>query len=210
MIETVAINTAYFFKQALEDLHIDEQRTKTLLSISKFIKSETEKGKAVNLNFICAQNSRRSQLAQVWCSYAIAYYNLQNIQSFSGGINVSSFYRNTVKTLQEVGFKFQIIEFSHQNSHYLISCKENFKPIAGFSKLYDNEHNKKPFIAITLCENIEIECPIFTDTIKRFHLSYSSPKIYDATLYQAEKYLELNKKIAGEIHLIFKFLNKNI
>lgn len=210
MIETVAVKTELFFKKALTDLQIDKQRTKTLLSIAQFIKSELEKSKAVNLNFICSQNSRRSQLAQVWCSYAIEYYNLKGIQSFSGGTNVSSFYRNTVKTLQQVGFKFQIIEFSHQNPHYLISCKDCVQPVIGFSKLYDNEYNKKPFTAITLCENTEIDCPIISGAVKRFYVPFISPKIYDSTLYQAEKYLELNKNIAGEIHFIFNHLNKTM
>lgn len=210
MIETIAVKTELFFKKALTDLQIDENRRKNLQSIAQFIKSELQKNKSVNLNFICSQNSRRSQLAQVWCNYAIEYYNLKGVQSFSGGTKVGSFYRNTVKTLQQVGFKFQIIEFSHQNPHYIITSKDCVKSIIGFSKLYDNEHNKKPFIAITLCENAELECPIITGAVKRFYLPFISPKIYDSTLYQAEKYLELNKQIAGEVHFIFYTLHNNI
>ncbi|WP_244923636.1 low molecular weight phosphatase family protein [Lutibacter oceani] len=200
----MATNTEQFFKKSFNDLNIDANRMELLNEIALFISNELKNKTKVNLNFICTHNSRRSQLSQVWASYAAFYYKLKNIDSFSGGTAVTAFYRNTVKTLQEVGFNFQILEFSHQNPEYLISYENCTKPIIGFSKLYDDEHNKKPFIAITTCSNADENCPFISDAIKRFHLPFNDPKSSDGTPQQAEKYKEASKQIAGEIHFIFK------
>lgn len=204
MLRTESINTEHFFKSALENLTIDENRKQLLKSIAVYIAEQVTANKKVNINYICTHNSRRSQLAQVWSSYATNYYKFSDINSFSGGTAATAFYRNTVKTLQEVGFTFQIIEFSHQNPVYAINYKNGINPIVGFSKLYDDEYNKKPFIAITTCSNAAENCPFITDAIERFHLPFNDPKTFDNTLYQSEKYLEINQQIAGEIHFIFK------
>jgi len=210
MLETISINTEDFFKNALKELQIDTQRTKLLTSIGKFIAEELKVTKKVNLNYICTQNSRRSQLAQVWSSYASFYYKFPEIKNFSGGTSVTAFYRNTAKTLQEAGFNFQIIEFSHQNPVYTISYKNCKHPIRGYSKLYFDETNKTPFIAITTCPKVKESCPFIPEAVEHFYLPYNDPKTFDTSLYKAEKYLETNKQIAGEIHFIFEMISKSI
>lgn len=209
MLENVTINTEQFFEKSKEDLVIDKERTDLLTKIASFISDELKASKKVNLNFICTHNSRRSQLCQVWASYATNYFNLKNIDSFSGGTAVTAFYRNTVKTLQEVGFIFEIIEFSHQNPVYKISYTNCNKPIVGFSKLYDDSHNKKPFVAITTCSNAEENCPFISDAVERFHLPFIDPKSSDGTNLQAETYLNSNKQIAGEVYFIFEMIKKS-
>ena len=210
MVQTDSIHTKHFFKKALEDLTIDEKRIELLRSIALSILNEIKENKHVNLNYICTHNSRRSQLAQVWSNYATNYFNLKNIESFSGGTAVTAFFRNTVKTLQEVGFNFQLLEFSHQNPQYLISYKNCTNPIIGFSKLYDSEYNSKPYIAITTCSSADENCPFIPDAIQRFHLPFTDPKSSDNIPDQSKKYLEANKQIAGEIHFIFDFIKKSI
>lgn len=210
MIETDSINTIHFFNKSIQNLKISSTRFDLLDSIAHIIIAEIKKNKNVNLNFICTHNSRRSQLAQVWSYFAAHYYNIKNIDSFSGGTEVTAFYRNTVKTLQEVGFQFQISEFSHQNPEYIITFKDCTKPIRGFSKLYDNEFNKKPYVAITTCSNVDENCPYIPNAVQRFHLSFNDPKKFDNSPNQAEKYLETNFQIAGEIHYIFKIIKDSI
>ncbi len=139
MLETIPINTEQFFEKALTDLKIDTERSLLLQKIGLFISNEIKENKCTNLNYICTHNSRRSQLAQIWSSYATNFFKLNTVESFSGGTSVTAFFRNTVKTLQEVGFNFQLLEFSHQNPEYLIRYKNCTDPIIGFSKLYEHE-----------------------------------------------------------------------
>ena len=107
MLRTLSINTKEFFKIALKELSIDDERKQYLQKIARFIAKEIDRKSFVNLNYICTHNSRRSQIAQVWSAYSAHKFKMEAVQSFSGGNAVTAFYRNTVKTLQEAGFYFQ-------------------------------------------------------------------------------------------------------
>ncbi len=111
---------------------------------------------------------------------------------------------NTVKTLQQVGFNFNVIDFSHQNPKYLISFKDSEKCITGFSKIYDDKENGSPFIAITACDNADVNCPFISEASARFHLPFVDPKFSDGTAQEREAYLVTNKQIASQVFIIFK------
>lgn len=202
MINTSNNSTENFFKNASKQVKISEDREKLLLTIAKEITAVLKKNKVVNLNFICTHNSRRSQLGQVWSFFAAHYFQL-NINAFSGGTEVTAFFRNTVKTLQNVGFDFSVVDFSHQNPTYKISFKNSEKSILGFSKRFDYEINPEPFIAITTCNNADKNCPFIPTASHRFHLPFVDPKVSDNTDLQDETYLNTSKQIAAEIYFIF-------
>lgn len=204
MILTTSIKTKKFFIDASKNVKISDERKKLLTEIAQFIANERSSFKKVRLNFICTHNSRRSQLAQVWAHYAILFYKQKRIKSFSGGTEVTAFHRNTVKTLQDVSFKFTLKEFSHENPVYEISFKNMRKPIIGFSKLFDDPSIKSPFIAVTTCSSAEENCPFIADATKRFHMGYEDPKSSDDTSFTSQKYLETNKQIAAEMNYLFQ------
>ncbi|MDG2356910.1 MAG: hypothetical protein P8L21_01350 [Polaribacter sp.] len=206
---TSAISTENFFINANAKIILSDERKKLLLKISNGILEKYKKEGVVNLNFICTHNSRRSQLGQVWGFFAANYFDL-NINSFSGGTEVTAFFRNTVKTLQMVGFSFNLENFSHQNPKYIISFEGTSKYILGYSKRYDNEENKNPFIAITTCNNADTNCPFIPEALLRFHLPFVDPKSSDETDLQDETYLKTNQQIAAEIYYIFSEIKKKL
>ncbi|RCS28067.1 hypothetical protein DUT90_01805 [Polaribacter sp. WD7] len=203
MVKIATTSTKNFFKNAFKSVIISEDRKETLSKIAKYITQEYKKSGVVNLNFICTHNSRRSQLGQVWAFFAAEYFNLK-INSFSGGTEVTAFFRNTVKTLQKVGFTFQVADFSHQNPKYHISFEGTSKSILGFSKRYDHPENNNPFVAITTCNNADANCPFIPEALERFHLPFVDPKAFDETEKQDEAYLKTSKQIAAEIYFIFQ------
>jgi len=207
MLSTSTISVENFFVNAYKKATISDERKTLLLKISDAIAKEHTLNKEVNLNFICTHNSRRSQLGQVWSFYAAHYFKL-NINAFSGGTEVTAFYRNTVKTLQKVGFEFQLIDFSHQNPTYQISFKGTKKAVLGFSKFYSDPLNKEPFMAITTCNNADIKCPFIPTASHRFHLPFVDPKYSDGSDTQEETYLQTSQQIAGEIYFIFSEVKK--
>ncbi|WP_299669027.1 hypothetical protein [uncultured Polaribacter sp.] len=207
MLKTAPISTENFFKQSLKKVKLSEDRKQLLNTISEKVAAAYTKHGIVNLNFICTHNSRRSQLGQVWAFYAAHFFNL-HINSFSGGTEVTAFYRNTVKTLQKVGFDFQLADFSHQNPKYLISFKGSKKTILGFSKRFDNIENCTPFIAITTCNNADKNCPFIPTALERFHLPFEDPKTSDGTSEQTATYLKTNLQIAAEVYFIFDKIKK--
>ena len=184
------------------------ERAFMLDEIVNYIYKTTFKNKIPKLNFICTHNSRRSQLAQVWGFFAAEYFNL-NIYSYSGGTEVTAFFLNTVKTLQKVGFTFNLQNFSHQNPKYVITFEGSSKSILGFSKRFDHQENKNPFIAITTCNNADTNCPLIPEAILRFHLPFVDPKSSDGLDNQDETYLKINQQIAAEIYYIFSEIKKN-
>jgi arsenate reductase len=209
MIKTPPLNTKEFFKKTYEETVLPEDRKKLLGSIAEMLINVYEKDQKVNLNFICTHNSRRSQLGQVWASFATEYFEI-SIASFSGGTEVTAFHKNTVKTLQEVGFIFNIVEFSHQNPVYNISFEGSKKNIVGFSKIYDNPVNVTPFIAITTCNSADANCPFIPEALQRFHLPYVDPKFSDGTAQQQETYLATNRQVAAEMFYLFSMVQKAV
>ncbi|PQJ74060.1 hypothetical protein [Polaribacter gangjinensis] len=208
MLKTSSISTKNFFEKASKKIFIPENRKNNLLKIAKTIATTYEKNEVVNLTFICTKNSRRSQIAQVWAFFAATYFKL-NIHSFSGGFEVTSFNRSTIKTLQKAGFSFQLSDFSHQNPKYEISFDGTKKYIIGHSKLIEHPENPLNFIAISTCSNADVNCA-YLGTKYVFQLPFEDPKNSDGTLLQEEKYMEINKQIAGEIYFIFNEVKQKL
>jgi len=207
MHQTKEISTKNFFENSIREISLHSDRENLLRKIAQEITNVYKKNKEVNLNFICTHNSRRSQLGQVWGSFAADYFHL-NIHAFSGGTEVTAFHRNTVKTLQSVGFKFDLDTFSHENPRYLISYENSKKSILGFSKFFDDSQNKLPFIAITTCNHADENCPFIPEASHRFHLPFVDPKHSDNSDTQDKTYLETNKQIAAEVFFMFSEVSK--
>jgi arsenate reductase len=202
MLKTSTTSAKNFFENAGTTTSISNERGLLLDTIANNIAIEYKKSGTVNLNFICTHNSRRSQFGQVWSFFAANYFHL-NINAFSGGTEVTAFFKNTVKTLASEGFDFNLIDFSHQNPKYAISFEETDTTIFGFSKLFDDPQNKNPFIAITTCNNADENCPFIPTATNRFHLPFVDPKFSDGTATQSEVYEKTSQQIAGELFYLF-------
>ncbi len=203
MIKLANTSSVDFFEKSFKREVISEERATLLQKIAVAIAAEYQSNGFVNLNFICTHNSRRSQLGQVWAHVAAEYFKL-NIASYSGGTEATAFHRNTVKTLQKVGFTFKVKEFSHQNPVYSISFKGSKSNITGFSKIYDDAENPSEFIAITTCNSADQNCPFIPEASHRFHLPFVDPKHSDDSDIMEETYLQTSKQIASEVYFLFR------
>lgn len=206
MLKTNTNMVKNFFETSHKNIAIDQDRKILLGKIAKKIIANSNNGD-ININFICTHNSRRSQLGQVWSFFAAYYFNLP-IKAFSGGTEVTAFHRNTVKTLTQVGFKFDVEEFSHTNPRYKISFSDDTPCLFGFSKLYNNIENKTPYFVVTTCNNADENCPFIPEAIDRFHLPYVDPKHSDGTVNEDQSYLNTNKVIAAEMYYLFNEVKK--
>ncbi len=88
--------------------------------------------------------------------------------------------------------------------------KEPLNLFLGFSKRFDDQENKKPFIAITTCNNADTNCPFIPEATLRFHLPFVDPKSSDDTSLQEETYLKTNQQIAAEIYYIFSKIKDSL
>ncbi|HCO85603.1 MAG TPA: protein-tyrosine-phosphatase, partial [Arenibacter sp.] len=75
-------------EQAISKLNTDkisEERKEILKPLADFIQSKTDTLEPIRINFICTHNSRRSHLSQVWAQTLAFYFNVKNVQCYSGG-----------------------------------------------------------------------------------------------------------------------------
>jgi len=174
------------------------ERKEALEHLSSFIKGKVTNDETVNLNFICTHNSRRSHLCQVWAATAIAYYKINNINTFSGGTEATAFNPRAVAALERAGFNIK--NPGGDNPKYAISINEQEAPMVCFSKTWDDQVNPtKNLIAVMTCADAEKNCPFIPGADLRIPIKYVDPKESDGTAKESSTYDERCRQIAREM-----------
>ena len=183
---------------------ITSERKELLQILIDFIQEKVNKQEAVNLNFICTHNSRRSHLSQIWAQVAAANYNVPNVFCYSGGTEATAMFPMVGETLKTQGLIIsKIAETS--NPIYAVQYNDNSHPIICFSKTFDDAFNPvSGFAAIMTCSSADQGCPFIPGAEKRIPLTFEDPKAFDNTPQQAEKYLERSIQIATEMLYVFE------
>lgn len=141
------------------------------------------------LVFVCTHNSRRSLLAQAWAAAAAEFYGVE-IDSYSGGTEVTAFNANAVMALQQQGFEITRLS-QDSNAHYALSVgKHPESTLNCFSKKYTDPVNpQQEFFAVMMCEDAMEKCPVVYGALARFPLPFTDPKVADGTAGVANAYL---------------------
>ena len=185
----------------IDNSTISDQRKELLKPLKEYLSSKIKQKSVVNLNFICTHNSRRSQISEVWAKIIGDFYGL-NINTFSGGIEITACNERTINSLSRLGF--EIKNLGGENPHYEIKYADNKTPITLFSKLYDDPPNPKTcFAAVMSCSHADENCPFIPGAEKRISLPYEDPKAYDNTADEAKIYDERSIQIATEMKYVF-------
>ncbi|MEM9083173.1 MAG: protein-tyrosine-phosphatase [Planctomycetota bacterium] len=190
---------AYLTARVSEFGDIPAERKAKLEALASYIRTAQEGDGTARLNFVCTHNSRRSHLSQLWAAAAAAYYELQNIESFSGGSESTAFNPQAVATLPRNGWKI-LKTTTTSNPIYLSSFAENREAVVGFSKKFDTAPNPlENFAAIMVCSDADQACPHVPGVTQRFAITYADPKAYDGTDHAADAYDERSRQIAREM-----------
>lgn len=192
--------------QTLQDLlplSISEDRKVVLQPLVEYIQHKVDNGKPININFICTHNSRRSHLTQIWAQTVADYFNMSQVNCYSGGTESTALFPKVADTLSNAGFDIQKIAES-TNPVYAIKYSDNSMPIIGFSKRYDNPFNPvSEFVAIMTCSQADGECPFIAGAEKRVAITYEDPKEFDNTPKENEAYQSRSIQIAKEMLYVF-------
>jgi arsenate reductase len=174
-------------KQELENLAIDIKE-----SIVKFGKAE--------ITVICTHNSRRSQLAQLWIKAAAIHYGVNNIYTFSGGTEATSFNYRMVNAIKEYGFRVKQLDENENPKYHILLGKTDESMDILYSKVYSENYNPQSnYIAIMVCSQADEGCPFVTSAFKKVPLPYLDPKEFDDTEFESTKYTEKIKEIGIEM-----------
>ena len=180
---------------------ISEDRKKILQVLIDYIQAKRVNGSAVNLNFICTHNSRRSQFSQIWAQTAADYFGVK-AQCFSGGVEVTAFNERAVESIKRMGF--DVSSKGEENPIYAVRNAEKNNVITAFSKLYDDDVNpKSDFSAVMTCSHADENCPFIPGTEQRIPVRYDDPKAFDDTELEIEKYDERSIEIGAEMFYVF-------
>lgn len=186
---------------------IAAERKILLEKISSYIQLKIQEHKPIQLVYVCTHNSRRSHFGQIWAQVAANYYNIKNVQTFSGGTEATAFNINAINAIKRVGFRIEKTTDS-TNPIYHLYFDETEKPLQCFSKVYHDDANPKhEFAAIMTCSDAEENCPFIPGVELRIGTTYDDPKAFDNTPLQDAKYDERCKQIALETFYVFSKIN---
>lgn len=184
---------------------ISALRKEELDTLAELVVNEYDEYGEVDMIVICKENSLRSQLGQLWIQSIAQNYNLDFLNVYSGGTEVTSFNSNMVKELSNYGFTIEKLN-DIENPGYLISQSEDDKSTdVMFSKLYDDEFNPEfDFIALICCSEADKNCPVIEECSHRLYMPYDSVKKFENTDQQKEKYTSIIEEIGREMMYMIK------
>ena len=189
------------FINSLTAESIPEDRKILLQSLIDYITEKIALKQDVNLNFICTHNSRRSQFSQLWAKVIAIHYGVE-INSFSGGVEITACNERTIASIERMGF--EIKNFGGENPKYSISYHAEKAPLILFSKKYEDVPNpEKGFTAIMTCDHADENCPFIPGAEKRLHIRFEDPKAFDDSPKEAKIYDERSLQIATEMKYVF-------
>lgn len=177
---------------------IPDERKEQLRKISDAIRAKRCCGSPAKVTFICTHNSRRSHLCQIWTATLAEYLGLDDVQTFSGGTEVTAFNLRAVDALKRVGFT---VEYpGGENPNYRLFFDDKSEPLLCFSKAFDDASNpKENYVAVMTCTEADRNCPVVTGASLRFKLPYRDPGEADGTSEETQVYDERCKEIATEM-----------
>ncbi|MCX7632333.1 MAG: hypothetical protein N2Z22_03260 [Turneriella sp.] len=179
-------------------LTLPEERQRALLALRDYLLSKKAASQIAQLVFICTHNSRRSQFAQAMTQLLSAYCNLNWIQSYSGGTEVTAFHPTAVAALRGLGFAMEKIS-EGENPRYRVAAGDLVAEF--FSKKFDDPPNPKAqFAAVMVCSSADAGCPFVPGADVRIRLPFEDPKDADGTPQAEEVYrtraLEIGRTLA--------------
>ena len=185
---------------------IPEERKQILAKISRYIAEKIKAGQKAKLLYICTHNSRRSHFGQIWAGTAAAYFGLENVQTYSGGTEVTAFNTHAIRAAEKAGFKIDP-DGTFENPVYNVKYQDNGDSILCFSKKYDHVANpQEGFCAIMTCTEADGACPFIPGAHARISTPYNDPKAFDNTFGQDAKYNERCFQIGTETLYTFSLV----
>ena len=188
---------------------IPGERKEILHKLGNYIFEVCLQKSDVQLLFICTQNSRRSQFAQVWSQTAAYHYKFKNIKTFSGGYNETSINYLILEALKKSGFEVTAAEVYSQNPVYLLSIGKRYPDIFIFSKKYDYWNNPDMNYASVLCSNDLIEMNLQpSGTDQTICLPYEDIRIFDNSANNYLRNDEICRQAAREMFYLMDYVKK--
>jgi arsenate reductase (thioredoxin) len=179
---------------------IPASRMDQLDQISQYIRDKTSQGETIKLTFVCTHNSRRSQFAQVWAAVAAAYYGVADLETFSGGTEVTAMNYRCADALRRCGLEISSDDENADNPRYQVKFGPEVDALGCFSKHHASAPNPTAgYGAVMTCSQADESCPTVSGCDYRVALTYDDPKAADGLPEESDVYDERSWQIAREM-----------
>ncbi len=179
---------SYLAIRELDFDNIPAARRTELEKVADFVRDKLNNGNQARLTFICTHNSRRSHLSQIWAQVAASYYQLNGVETYSGGTEETAFNPRAVAAMRRCGLDIKATG-AESNPHYEVRTSDSAEPMICFSKKYDAPPNpSKGYCAVMTCSQADNACPLVVGCELRMPIRYDDPKVADDTDAEAATY----------------------
>lgn len=190
---------------------IKDERKENLNILGEYILSNSPGESGIYLLFVCDNNSRRSQFAQVWAQTAAYFYKIDKLKAYSGGLSETAINYRIMESLKQAGFSVTAAEAYSQNPVYLLSIGRKFPDIFIFSKKYDYWNNPSMDFASVYCSKSEEFSQLkVLGSEQTIELPYEDVKIFDNSFGGAEKNDQVCWEIAREMFYVMDFVHREM
>ncbi len=205
--------SSYTQQRIDEFAEIPAERQQQLKELSAYVSKKQQADQTARLTFICTHNSRRSHLAQVWSHVAAIYYQVEGVETFSGGTEATAFNPRAIAALRRCGMQIDSDDSQSTNPHYSVRCQTVDKPSAlpavCYSKVFSMPPNPQAdFCAVMTCTQADGACPIVQGCDMRIAITYEDPKVGDGQPEEAAIYDARCAQIAREMLFMMSHVKK--
>ena len=189
---------------------IPQSRQHALSEVADYIVNRIDSGQRAKLVFVCTHNSRRSHLSHIWCDTAATYFDVPQVETYSGGTEETACNIRTVRAMRRTGLSV-VASTEGNNPIYLVQCSELRPPIRAYSKVYFADGNPtSEFAAMMCCASADEQCPMLEGADERFSLHYEDPKVADDTPAEPGRYDERSFEIAREMFFVMSEVSRRL
>ncbi len=175
-------------------------RKRELESVAVYIRDRSNRAIPSKLTFICTHNSRRSHLSQIWASVAARYFDIADVETFSGGTEATAFNHRAIAALRRCGLQITSDDGNACNPRYRVSSEFDQTSLECFSKVYNEPPNPTShYCAVMTCSEADQACPVAMGCDLRVPIRYEDPKVADDTEQESITYDERSSQICREM-----------
>jgi arsenate reductase (thioredoxin) len=186
-----------------ESQFIEAERRAQLEALARIVVDLGERA-TVPMIFICTHNSRRSHISQIMAQVAAREAGFEDIETYSGGTEVTAFHPNALAALERRGFRVEV-ETPGDNPVYALRQGADDHVIHCFSKLAGDEANpQEGYIAVMTCSSASEQCPALDGAVARVSILFEDPGKFDGTPGEAQAYDECCARIGREMRYLFR------
>ena len=139
---------------------------------------------------------------------ASLYHGIENIRTYSGGTETTTFDTRAVASVERTGFGVQKTGGGNENPKYIIKAGASETDNTMYSKKYNDPSNPSTgFCAIMVCSDADEACPYIPGAEMRISIPYADPKEFDGTELEPFKYDERCRQISVEMFYLFKYVS---